>query len=86
MKINLEIETQDGTKTDVVCTAADIVKFEDKFNISIANATRDLKVTHLLYLAHASLTRQKKTAQSFEEWVDTVEGIDVGAIAPKSKG
>lgn len=86
MKINLEVELEGQGKTEVVCTASDIVKFEDKFNISIANATRDLKVTHLLYLAHASLTRQKKTAQSFEEWVDTVEGIDVGAIAPKSKG
>lgn len=86
MKINLEIETQDGTKTDVVCTAADIVKFEDKFNISITNATRDLKVTHLLFLAHASMARQKQTALDFDGWVETIETIGVSDIAPKSKG
>ena len=86
MKINLEVETQDGTKHDVVCTAADIVKFEDKFSISITNATKDLKVTHLLFLAHASMARQKKTALDFDAWVETVDTIGVADIAPKSKG
>lgn len=83
MKINLEVELQDKTKHEVVCTAADIVKFEDKFNISITNATRDLKVTHLLFLAHSSMARQKKTALDFEAWVETIETIGVSDIAPK---
>ena len=85
MKINLEIEYNSGDKVEAVCSAPDIVKFEDHFNLAITKAANEMKLTHLLFLAHASLSRTKQTDLSFEEWTGTVDGI--GAVdSPKSKG
>jgi hypothetical protein len=85
MKIQLEIEYNSGDKVEVICSAPDIVKFEDNFNIAISNAARDMRLTHLLFLAHAALVRTKQTDLDFEKWTDTVDGV--GAVdAPKSKG
>jgi hypothetical protein len=75
MKIQLEIEYDSGNKQEVVCSAPDIVKFEDHFNIAITKAASEMKLTHLLYLAHASLVRTKQTDLSFEKWTETVEGV-----------
>lgn len=85
MKINLEIEYDSGEKVEVVCSAPDIVKFEDHFNLAITRAANEMKLTHLLFLAHASLSRNKQTDLTFEKWTETVEGVGA-AEAPKSKG
>jgi hypothetical protein len=85
MKINLEIEYATGEKVEAVCSAPDIVKFEDKFNIAVTKAAQDMKLTHLLYLAHAALARTKQTNLDFDNWIETVEGV--GSVeTPKSKG
>jgi len=85
MKINLEIEYSSGDKVEAVCSAPDIVKFEDHFNLAITKAANEMKLTHLLFLAHASLSRTKQTDLDFDKWIDTVEGV--GALeSPKSKG
>ncbi len=85
MKIQLEIEYNSGDKVEVICSAPDIVKFEDKFNIAITNAAKDMRLTHLLFLAHAALARTKQTDLDFEAWTQTVDGV--GATdTPKSKG
>jgi hypothetical protein len=85
MKINLQVEFNDkpGETKDVVCLASDMVKFESHFDISIANLDKELKITHLLFLAWASETRTKATAKTFEEWVDTVLSVEA-AEAPKA--
>lgn len=85
MKIKLEVEYTDSTKVEVVCSAPDIVKFEEKFDIAITTAATSMKLTHLLYLAYASVSRNKQTDLDFDKWTETVEGI--GAVdSPKSKG
>ena len=85
MKINLEIEYNSGEKVEVICSAPDIVKFEDHFNIAITKAAQEMKLTHLLFLAHASLSRSKQTDLDFDSWTATVDGV--GALdTPKSKG
>ena len=85
MKINLEIEYSSSEKVEVVCSAPDIVKFEDHFNLAITKAAQEMKLTHLLFLAHASLLRNKQTDLTFEKWTETVDGV--GATeTPKSKG
>lgn len=85
MKINLEIEYNSGNKVEVICSAPDIVKFEEKFDISITTAAQAMKLTHLLFLAYSSVSRNKQTDLDFDKWTETVEGI--GAVdSPKSKG
>ncbi len=85
MKINLEVQFANGSKVEATCTAPEIVKFEDKFDISISNAARDLRVSHLLFLAYSWSKRTKQTELSFEEWTETVENITTVDV-PKSKG
>jgi hypothetical protein len=85
MKIQLEVEYADSTKVEVVCSAPDIVKFEEKFDIAITKAAIEMKLTHLLFLAYASVSRNKQTDLTFEKWTETIEGIGA-ADSPKSKG
>ena len=85
MKIKLEIEYNSGEIVEAVCSAPDIVKFEDKFNIAITKAAQEMRITHLLFLAHSSLSRNKQTDLDFEKWTETVDSV--GAVdTPKLKG
>ena len=88
MKIILQIELSNkpGESKEVTCLASDMVKFENEFNLSIANLEKDLKITHLLFLAWASEVRTKSTAKTFDEWVDEVETITAAEDPKASKG
>lgn len=83
MRINLRIKFLSGDEREITCSAADLVKFEDKFNVSITRIQEDMRITHLLYLAYASESRQRFTDKSFEEWVETVENVEGSAKDPK---
>ena len=83
MRINLSIEQLDGTKQDVTASAIDLVKFEERYDISVSRLDKEMKLTHLLFLAHSSLKRQKKTDLDFEAWVETVESVGASATDPK---
>jgi hypothetical protein len=77
MKLNLQVQyadTPNETK-ELTCNPSDMVKLEEKFDISIASLERNIKITHLLFLAWASESRTKATTLKFEEWVDTVESV-----------
>jgi hypothetical protein len=77
MRLNLQVQytdKPDETK-DLICNPSDMVKLEERYNISIASLENNIKITHLLFLAWASESRTKATTLSFEEWVDTVEGV-----------
>ena len=85
MRMQLEVEFADGVKKDVQVVMSDMVKFEAQFSLSIAKLGQEMKVTHLLWLAWAALTREKQITADFDTWVETVAAI--GAVDPKaSKG
>jgi hypothetical protein len=88
MKINLQVQfsNKPGEPQEIVCLASDMVKFESQFNISIANLEKELKITHLLFLAWASQVRTKSTTKTFDEWVDEVESISAAEDTKASKG
>ena len=75
MRLNLQVAyTANPDKPkDIICNPSDMVKLEERFDISIASLESNIKITHLLFLAWASESRTKATTLSFEEWVDTVE-------------
>lgn len=83
MKINLRVEYDNGTSEEVVCSASDLVKFEDKFQISVTRLEQELRLTHLLFLAHSSLTRQGKVKHGFDEWIETVATVGASESDPK---
>jgi hypothetical protein len=83
MKINLRILFLDGNTKEITCSASDLVKFEDKFNISVSKIQDDVRITHLLFLAWASEFRTKATGLDFEAWTETVESVGASEINPK---
>jgi hypothetical protein len=74
MKLTLRIEFADGTSKDVLVSAADMVAFEDKFNVSIAKLD-DPRIGWLLYLAWHSEKRKQQTTLEYEAWLDLVESV-----------
>lgn len=86
MKINLQVQFEDGTSKEITANAADLVAFEDKFNISIARLGAESKLSHLMFLAWHASKRQKMTDKPFEAWLETVENIGDSDEDPKSEG
>lgn len=82
MRMQLEVEFEDGTKKEVKVIMTDMVKFESEYNISIAKLGQEMKVTHLLWLAWAALTRTKEITIDFDSWTESV--VAIGAADPKA--
>jgi len=76
MKINLRIKYEDKEPKEIVCSAADLVAFEEKYDRSVAKLEKEFKVTDLLFLSWHSEKRTKATDKEFTEWLDTVENVE----------
>jgi hypothetical protein len=84
LRITLRVTYLNGQIKEVVCSASDLVKFENHFNLSVGKLEHDLKISYLLFLVHASETRTKATALDFDSWVDTVDTVGASEdIDPK---
>ena len=83
MKINLQLTYDNGEAKDIVCNAADMVAFEDKYNVSVASLTTEPKMSFMLYLAWHSEKRSGGTKDSFEKWLETVDMVGASASDPK---
>ena len=83
MKINLRIEFVSGEEKEITCSASDMVKFESKFDLSVAVLEENVKLTHLLYLAYLSEFRTKSTVKEFDDWIDDVASIKASENNPK---
>jgi hypothetical protein len=83
MKINLRIDFLDGTSKEVSCIAADLVKFETKFDISVVELEKKTRFSHLLFLAWCAESRTKSTGLDFDGWIETVSMINPSEIDPK---
>lgn len=81
MNINLQVTYLDGTEKLVTALAADLIAFEAKFDLSIARLDKEVRLTHLLFIAWNVEKRSKATELEFEAWTETVAGIE--AQAPK---
>ena len=86
MRINLHIQFEDGTDKDITANAADLVAFEDKFNVSVTSLGDSPRMSWLLYLAWHSEHRTKSTKLTYEDWLNTVGEIGASDTDPKSKG
>lgn len=83
MKIELQVRFDDGSEKRIICGAADMIAFEEKFDKSVMSLAKDPRLTHMIYLGWHSEQRTKSTALSFEEWAATIS--DIGeAEDPKS--
>lgn len=83
MRILLEVEYETGEKAAVTASAIDLMRFEEKFELSIVRLDREVKLSHLMFLAWTALNRQKQTKLDFEPWAETVATIGLGDSDPK---
>lgn len=83
MKINLQITFTDESTKSITCNAADLVAFEDKFNVSVARLADDTRVGWLLYLAWHSEKRTGATKDNYEKWLESVEAVGEAEESPK---
>jgi hypothetical protein len=83
MRITLRVDLVDGSKQDVICSAIDLVAFEDKYQRSVARLEHEMRLTDLLFIAWHSLHRQKQTGKDFDNWLDDIEGVTASEIDPK---
>lgn len=81
MNFNLLVKYLDGSEKHVSGKAADIVAFESHFDMSVANLEKNLKLTHLFYLAWHSEKRVGETKLDFDKWLETVDTVE--AANPK---
>lgn len=83
MRIFLEVEYFSGEKVEVTASAIDLMRFEEKFNLSIVRLDKEIKLSHLLFLAWTSLERTKVTKLDFDSWAETVATIGLSDKDPK---
>lgn len=83
--IALVISFLDGSEKTVEAVAADLIAFEDKFNLSVVRLEQEIRLTHLFFLAWHALKRQGQTGDDFDKWVESVSIVSQ-AQEKKSKG
>lgn len=75
--ISLKVVFVDGTEMDVLTTAADLIAFEERFDMSIAQLEKNLRMTHLFFIAWNALKRVGETKDVFEKWIEAVQMVTV---------
>jgi hypothetical protein len=76
--IVLKIDFIDGTSKDVSTVAADLIAFEERFDMSIAGLQNNIRMTHLFFIAWNVCKRTGETKDEFEKWVESVNMVSVG--------
>jgi hypothetical protein len=70
--INLRVEFIDGTSQECSAIASDLIAFEARFDLSVARLEKEIRLTHMFFLAWHALKRTGKTTDDFEAWIDLV--------------
>jgi hypothetical protein len=86
MKINLQLTLDNGESKEVTANAADMVAFEEKFNVSVAELSSAPRMSHLYFLCWHSEKRTGATTEPFEKWLESVDQVGGSDADPKSKG
>ena len=83
MRINLQITFSDGNVKDLTANAADLVAFEEKYDISAAQLGDNPKIGYLLYLAWHADKRTGGTEKEYSDWLSDVEQVGDSKKDPK---
>jgi hypothetical protein len=83
MKINLQLTFDGGEAREITCNAADMVAFEEKFNVSVSALADSPKMSYMFFLAYHAEKRTGGTKESFEKWLEKVDSVGASAIDPK---
>ena len=75
--INLLIKFIDGTSREVTAVVADLMAFEEKFDKSVADFQKGVRLSWLVFIAWKAETRTKQTALEFEAYSELISAIEV---------
>jgi hypothetical protein len=78
--INLLIKFTDGTTREVRALVSDLAAFEDKFDKSVADFQKGVRLTWLVFIAWHAEFRTKATGLEYEEYINVVESIEVPEV------
>jgi hypothetical protein len=73
--INLRAEFIDGSSAECVALASDLIAFESHFDLSVARLEKEIRLTHLFFLAWHVQKRTGQTTEDFEKWVESVSMV-----------
>jgi hypothetical protein len=73
--INLRVEFIDGSSVEVTAIAADLIAFEAHFDLSVARLEKEIRLTHLFFLAYNVQKRTGVTKDEFEKWIESVSMV-----------
>lgn len=78
MKLKLVVQYADGSETVVTVKAVDIVAFEQHFDMSMSRLEKEIRMTHLFFLAHHAQKRSGETKDDFDKWLENVDNVVMG--------
>jgi hypothetical protein len=75
--INLLITFIDGTSREVTAIISDLMAFEDKFDKSVADFQKGVRLSWLVFIAWKAESRTKATTLEFDAYADTISAVEV---------
>lgn len=75
--INLLIKFVDNSSREVTAIVSDLMKFEDKFDKSVADFAKGVRLSWLVFIAFTAETRTKATSLEFDAYADTISAVEV---------
>lgn len=75
MNFQLRITYLNGETKELTCIASDMVAFESHFDLSIARLEKEVRLSHLFYLAWHAEKRLGATKEIFDKWLESVEMV-----------
>jgi hypothetical protein len=73
--INLRVTFIDETTVECSAIAADLIAFEARFDLSVARLEKEVRLTHMFFLAWHALKRTAQTTEEFDKWVESVSMV-----------
>jgi hypothetical protein len=75
--INLLITFIDGTSREVTAVVSDLMAFEDKFDKSVSDFAKGVRLSWLVWIAWKAESRMKQTELEFELYTDSIASVEV---------
>ena len=75
--INLLITFVSGESREVTAIISDLMAFEDKFDKSVADFQKGVRLSWLVFISWTAETRTKATTLEFDAYADTISAVEV---------
>lgn len=86
MKLPITIEYNSGDSATYTAAPPEWVKWEKSTGNTISQAQEKIGISDLTFLAYHAMKRESagKPVKTYEIWIETVAGVEVGDANPKA--